>query len=114
MRTTSLLVVFHTSYSSFFELDPFNALGVRCLHFRQLSFYYFSFGSRIVGERSNRQTLDSGPDMTAWVEEAADKVLLKKKNLRSLFKEDDCVYGSTSSNLEESLISNEGRANARA
>jgi hypothetical protein len=52
--------------------------------------------------------------MTAWVEEAADKVLLKKKNLRSLFKEDDCVYGSTSSNLEESLISNEGRANARA
>jgi hypothetical protein len=55
--------------------------------------------------------------MTARVEEAADKVPLKKKNLRSLFivfKEDDCVYGSTSSNLEESLISNEGRANSRA
>ncbi len=88
------------------------------LHFRQLSFYYFSFGSRIVGGRSNRQTLDSGPDMTAWVKEAADIVLLKeKKNLRSLFKvfnKDDCVYGSTSSKLEESLISNEGRENARA
>ncbi|KAH9574942.1 hypothetical protein CY35_01G086100 [Sphagnum magellanicum] len=53
--------------------------------------------------------------MTAWVEEGPDKVLPKRKNLRSLFRDDDCAYGLTTiSDLKESLISDQAREDARA
>jgi hypothetical protein len=53
--------------------------------------------------------------MTAWVEEGPDKVLPKRKNLRSLFRDDDCAYGLTTlSDLKESLISDEAREDARS
>jgi hypothetical protein len=56
--------------------------------------------------------------MTAWVEEEdsdpGPHKILKRKNLRSLFREDDCADRSTISELKESLISNDTlRADAR-
>ncbi|CAK9871041.1 unnamed protein product [Sphagnum jensenii] len=56
--------------------------------------------------------------MTAWVEEEdsdpGPHKILKRKNLRSLFREDDYADRSTISELKESLISNDTlRADAR-
>jgi len=66
-------------------------------------------------DQTNKATTDSSPEMTAWVEEGPDKVLPKRKNLRSLFRDDDCAYGLTTiSDLKESLISDEAREDARA